>query len=154
MNVRSVLRECALDLLETESKVSAEHVVRCAYQRHGAVFSDATDKMVRDLARRMAADIMRGLSDDDGGDQLTIPGLGFPTAIAVVTPDGTYWVRADKATWNELKAGRQQRLDNVNAAVRKLDSYDEGMETVRPHMEHDPDGIQLHAAIEDMKRGG
>lgn len=146
MNVRSVLRECAAELLETEDRVSAEHVVRCAYTRHGEVFADATDKMVRDLARRMAADIMRGFTEDDGS-QLTIPGLGFPTAIAVVTPDGNYWVRTDKATWNQLCAGEQQRVDNVDAAVAKLDSYREGKETVRPYMESDPDGINVAAAI-------
>jgi hypothetical protein len=149
MSVRSVLRECALDLLETESKVSAEHVVKCAYARHGEMFAEETEKMVLDHARKVAADIMRSFSDDDGGEQLTIPGLGFPTAIGVVTPDGNYWVRTDKATWPEIEAGERQRMANVDAAVAKLDSYREGKELVRPYMEHDH-SVDVAAAIRMM----
>lgn len=150
VNVRAVLRECALDLLETEPKVSAEHVVRCAYQRHGEVFAQATEKMVIDHARRVAADIMRGLSEDEDDAQLTIPGLGFPSAIAVVSPDGTYFVSTHKATWNELVAGRNQRVQNVRAAQAKLDKYDEGMDTVRPYMEDEPDAVTVDDAIRLM----
>jgi hypothetical protein len=35
VNVHAVLRQCALDLLETEPHVTVEHVVNCAYQHHG-----------------------------------------------------------------------------------------------------------------------
>lgn len=92
---------------------------------------------------------LRSFSDDDGGEQLTIPGLGFPTAIGVVTPDGNYWVRTDKATWPEIEAGERQRMANVDAAVAKLDSYREGKELVRPYMEHDH-SVDVAAAIRMM----
>lgn len=151
MNVRSVLRECAMDLLETEPKVSPEHVVRCAYQRHGELFAEATEQMVLDAARRIAADIMRRFTEDeDENEQLTIPGLGFPSAICVVTPDGTYFVSTHKATLNELRAGRLQRVTNVNAAVAKLDRYDEGLDRVTPYMEADPDGMSVDDALAAM----
>ena len=152
VNVRAVLRECAVDLLAAETKVSAEHVVRCAYRRHGDLFAEATERMVLEHARRIAADIMRSFSEDDGGDQLTIPGLGLPTAICVASPDGTYFVRTDKATWPEIEAGERQREQNVEAAQAKLDAYREGKETVRPYMEHDH-CVSVADAIETMRRG-
>lgn len=155
MNVRSVLRECAMDLLETEAKVSAEHVVRCAYNRHGDVFADATEKMVLDYARKLAADIMRAFTEDeDDNGQLTIPGLGLPSAIGVVTPDGTYFVSTHKATLNELRAGRQQRVANVNAAQAKLDRYDEGLDRLTPYMEDEPDVTSVDDALARMLEEG
>lgn len=138
LNITSIIRECALDLLETEPKVSAEHVVKCAYGRHPEVFAEEAEAMALTSARKIAASIMRSFSEDDSGDQLTMPGLGFPTAIAVVTPDGNYFVRADKAVWAEVEAGEQQRVSNVDRAVAKLDAYREGKEIVRPYMEPDP----------------
>lgn len=150
--VRAVLRECILDLAETERTVSPEHVVRCAYQRHGDLFVEAQQKMVLDHARRLAADMMRAMTEDEGGEQLTIPGLGFPTLINVVTPDGGYFIRTDKATWPEIEAGERQRERNVDNAVAKLDAYREGKETVRPYMEHDH-AVTVLEAIAAIERG-
>jgi hypothetical protein len=138
VNVHSVLRECAVDLLETEPHVTVEQVVGCAYRRHGDAFADAQQQMVLAAARTIVAKLMRDLTDDEGDDQLSLPGLGLPSAIAVQDPDGTYYVRSDKATWSELLAGREVRLANVTAAQAKLDAYDESVETLRPFMEHDP----------------
>lgn len=135
MNVRGVLRECATDLLETEPHVTVDQVVGCAYRRHGEVFTAATQAMVLAAAREIVAKVMRDLSEDDSPDQLSLPGLDLPSAIAVQHPDGTYYVRSDKATWEELMAGRQVRVANVSAAQAKLDAYDESCEVLRPHME-------------------
>jgi hypothetical protein len=135
MNVRAVLRECATDLLETEPNVTVAQVVGCAYRRHGDVFTSATQQMVEAAARDIDAKMMRDLSDDDGVAQLSLPGLELPSAIAVQHPDGTYYVRSDKATWDELLAGRQVREANVSAAQAKLDTYDESLDVLRPHME-------------------
>ena len=135
MNVRAVLRECATDLLDTEPNVTVAQVVGCAYRRHGDVFTTATQQMVEAAARDIVAKLMRDLTDDDGPAQLSLPGLELPSAIAVQHPDGTYYVRSDKATWDELLAGRQVRESNVSAAQAKLDTYDESLELLRPHME-------------------
>lgn len=135
MNVRSVLRECAVDLLDTEPNVTVAQVVGCAYRRHGDVFTTATQQMVEAAARDIVAKLMRDLTDDDGPAQLSLPGLELPSAIAVQHPDGTYYVRSDKATWSELLAGREVREANVAAAQAKLDTYDESLDLLRPHME-------------------
>ena len=135
MNVRTVLRECATDLLDTEPNVTVAQVVGCAYRRHGDVFAAASQQMVEAAARDIVAKLMRDLTDDDGPSQLSLPGLELPSAIAVQHPDGTYYVRSDKATWTELLAGREIREANVSAAQAKLDTYDESLDVLRPHME-------------------
>lgn len=135
MNVHSVLRECAVDLLETEPQVTVAQVVACAYRRHGDVFIQATEQMVQAAAKTIVAKLMRDLSEDDAPTQLSLPGLGLPSAIAVQTAEGTYYVRSDKATWDELLAGRQIREANVSAAQAKLAAYDESCDLLRPYME-------------------
>lgn len=135
MNVRAVLRECATDLLDTEPHVTVAQVVGCAYRRHGDVFVAASQQMVEAAARDIVSKLMRDLTDDDAPSQLSLPGLELPSAIAVQHPDGTYYVRSDKATWTELLAGRAIREANVSAAQAKLDIYDESLDVLRPHME-------------------
>lgn len=149
MNVTAVLRECATDLLETEPNVTVEQVVGCAYRRHGDAFAEAQQQMVLAAARAIVAKLMRDLTDDDA-DQLALPGLALPSAIAIPAPDGTYYVRSDKATWDELVAGREVRVANVSAAQTKLDAYDESVETLRPFMENDPT-ITVADAVRSMR---
>jgi hypothetical protein len=147
VSVNSVLRECASDLLETEPTVTVEQVVACAYRRHGDVFESEAERLVLQSARTIVAKLMRELTEDD--DQQTLPGLNLPSAIAVRTVDGTYYVRADKATWTELLAGRELRTDNVTAAQVKLDAYNNTLDVLRPYMEHRPE-VCLAEALREM----
>jgi hypothetical protein len=150
VSVRSLLRECAADLLDTEPSVTVEHVVQCAYGRHGDVFAAEADRMVLQSARTLVAQMMRELVEDDD-DQLSLAGIGLPSAICVQSPDGTYYVRSDKATWPELQAGRFTRVSNIHSAQRKLDMYDSRLDQLAPLMEHDPtltvaDAVRLMAS--------
>lgn len=135
MNVHAVLRECAADLLATEPNVTVEQVVGCAYRRHGDVFNERAQEMVLASARTIVAKLMRDLTDEDEQQQFDLGGLALPSAIAVQHPDGTYYVRADKARWPELMAGRDVRAQNVTAAQAKLAAYDESCDLLRPYME-------------------
>lgn len=135
MNIHAVLRECAADLLSTEPNVSVDQVVGCAYRRHGEAFAEAQQALVLASARTIVAKLMRDLTDDDGQQTLDLGNLSLPSAIAVQHPDGTYYVRSDKATWEELMAGRDVREANVAAAQAKLAAYDESCDVLRPHME-------------------
>jgi hypothetical protein len=126
VNVRTILRECAVDLLDTEPQVTIGQVVNCAYRRHGDAFNEAAEAMILAAAKDIVRDVLRDLSEDEEApEQLSLDGMAFPSAIAVATPDGTYYVRTDKATWPELEAGRSSREHNVAAALAKLDAYDE-----------------------------
>lgn len=138
MSVHAILRACAVDLLDTEPTVTVEQVVNCAYRRHGDEFAAQADALVLSSARAIVANLMRDLSDDDGNAQLTLPGLDLPSALAIPAPNGTYYVRTDKATWVELVAGREVRAVNVERAQAKLDAYDESIDVLRQFMEHDP----------------
>lgn len=138
MSVRSLLRECATDLLDTEPSVTVEQVVNCAYRRHGDVFEAEAERMVMQSARTLVAQMMRELVEDDDDTQLALAGLTLPSAICVQSPNGTYYVRSDKAVWHELQAGRTVRSSNVTAAQRKLDMYDDTCEGLRPIMEANP----------------
>lgn len=138
MNVHAVLRECAVDLLETEPNVTVERIVGCAYRRHGETFAEHAETMVLAMARTIVAKLLRDLTDDDGDEQMAFPGFGgLPSAIAVQSPEGTYYVRADKATWPELLAGRDVREENVARAQVKLDAYNDTLDELRPFMEAD-----------------
>lgn len=135
MNIRAVLRECAVDLLNTEEQVTVEQVVFCAKRRHGDSFAEAAEQMVSQAARTLVAEMMRGLAEDEHQQLSLLSGL--PTAIAVQTEARTYYIRSDKAKWPELMAGRQVRLVNVRRAQAKLDAYNEACETLRPFMRDD-----------------
>ena len=149
MSITSILRECAVDLLSTEPKVEVEQIVNCAYRRHGDEFNAESERLVLASARTIVANLLRDLSDDEDDAQLAFPGMSFPSAICVQTPDGTYYVRTDKATWPELLAGRDVRATNVQRAQAKLAIYDESLERVREVMEADP-ALTVAEAIEKM----
>lgn len=151
MRVRTVLRECAADLLDTEGRPTVERIVNCAYMRDGAAFAEAADEMVRTAAREIVAKMMRDLTEDSS-DQLAFAGFGgLPTAIAVPTPEGTYYVRSDRATWDELVIGRNVRAENVEAAQAKLHAYDETIEGLRPYMEGRPN-VTVADAVAAMQK--
>lgn len=135
MSITSILRDCATDLLETEPTVTVDQVVGCAYRRHGHEFAEHAEQLVLASARTIVRDLMRNLADEDETDQLVLPGMALPSAICVQTPDGTYYVRTDKATWPELIAGREVRATNVDRARSKLAAYDESLEKLRDVME-------------------
>lgn len=137
MTFRSVLRECASDLLETEDSVTVEQIVGCAYRNNPDLFSSEAERMALASARTIVAALMRDLVEDDG-DQMAFTGFGLPSAICVQSANGTYYVRADKATWPELIAGRKVRAENVAAVTRHLDRYDDALDQLRDLMEHDP----------------
>lgn len=149
MNVHAVLRECAADLLNTEPNVTVDQVVGCAYRRHGDAFNEAQQAMVLAAAKTIVAKLMRDLTDDDGQQTLGFTDLELPSAIAVQHPDGTYYVRSDKANWDELMAGRALRESNVVAAQAKLDAYDESCDLLRPYM--DGTGRTVADAVRQMR---
>ncbi len=149
MNVHAVLRECATDLLSTEPNVTVDQIVGCAYRRHGDTFREAQEQMVIAAAKAIVAKLMRDLTEDDH-EQLELAGMGgLPSAIAIPGPDGTYYVRSDKATWPELLIGRDVRGENVAAAAAKLAAYDETLESLRPLMEHDH-SLTVAAAVRHL----
>lgn len=86
-------------------------------------------RWIKDLAR----------SEAEATGSLTL--FGFPRVIAVpangyASEDDDYvYMRSLKATWPDIEAGEQLRIDNVRRAQARLDQYRGAKEEVRPLME-------------------
>jgi hypothetical protein len=138
VNLSAALRECAVDLLETEERVDINHLVDCAEVRYPEAFAEETERLIRNAAARIAKGILTDLTADDTDPaQGRLPGLDLPSAIAVPgeVEGGYYYVRTDKARYEELLLGRHVRDSNVKHAQKKLDAYDESLDVLRPYME-------------------
>ena len=85
----------------------------------------------------ISKELLRGMGETE--EQVALPGLGLPAAIAIRREDkSVYYVRSDKARWSELRSGRQEREQHVSASQARLDEYDTALDRLRPIMENDP----------------
>lgn len=114
-----------------------DDVVGYAWRNHRDDLTSESERLVSEALRRHVKEHLRRLSDDDNPNdgQLSLPGLHFPTAIAVKDEARHYYVRTDQATWDELTAGESEREQNVDRARTKLRLYRDSMERLRVAME-------------------
>lgn len=136
-SVKAAIGECVDIVLEGNDRATVDDIVSCAWDRHSELLYEHGNHLAWRQVRAIVKSIMRErTSDDDLHTQQTIPGLGFPSAIAIPTGANEFeYVRWDKATWSDLVAGREVRVANITNAQRQLDRYDESLERVRPVME-------------------
>lgn len=137
-NIRGAVSECVDIVLDDNERATVDDIVSCAWDRHGDTLLEHGQQMVWQQVRSIVKSIMRERSQDDDDDsaQQTIPGLGLPSAIAIPVGGNTFeYVRSDKATWDDLIAGRATREANIVHAQRQLDRYDRAVDTLRPFME-------------------
>ena len=133
---RQLIRPIVIEMISTGKPTIAADIVKEARRRHPVEFADETNRLAFNAATREAKDVLRSLSEDDESPQLSLPGLTLPSVIAIPTEGGDYTYRlAATCKWPELVSGRSIRADHVEAAQRKLDTYDENIEVLRPHME-------------------
>lgn len=155
MSLHSILAETTHALLDSDFRITATDVVERARKNNEAIFAAETDKLVMDAARRIVKEILRDLTQDDhaaSDDQVILPGLVLPSAIAVEDEGGNfYYVKAQKATRQELQAGRAQRVSNVLRAQKRLDQYDETLELLLPLM--DDDDMTVEDAVRLLSEG-
>lgn len=138
-SLRSVLSECAAHEL-SKGRPNVEDIIDCAYRNHRDLFEQESLRLVRSACRSIVKELMRAAGDDDSGEQLELPGVRLPAAIAIRNDDGTvYYVRSDRATWPELLAGERERQLNVVAAGEKLKQYRDALARLRPLMADHPD---------------
>lgn len=134
--LNGALRKCAGQLLEQQHSVTPDEIVECARRTYPSVFAIETERLVLAAARRQAKALMGDQSTDDQ-HQPKLPGILFPTAIAIPDGDEYRYVRCDKATLAELEAGKIIRIRNVEAAIAKLDAFNASFETLRPYFDED-----------------
>jgi DeoR/GlpR family transcriptional regulator of sugar metabolism len=104
--------------------------------------ADLAEDAEAHMLRRVAGEIRSYLHAGafTAQKQMMFEGMELPAFIAVRQngSDETIYVRTGSATWADLEAGRQERVNHVAAAQAKLDSYDESLIRLRPLMENDP----------------
>lgn len=151
-NVHQAVAECVDIVLEVSERATVDDIVSCAWDRHADLLAEHGNQLVWQQVRNLVKNIMRERSSDDDDEtvQQTIPGLGLPSAIAIPTGGNAYeYVRSDKATWEDLLAGRTTRESNIVHAQRQLDRYDRALDALRPFME----GTTLTAGEAARQRG-
>lgn len=103
-------------------------------------FIDANPEIVqreiKHLVQRAVAQHLKDLCavDDHGGGQTSLLD-GLP--VGIVIADGVVKPRA-ACNWDELMAGRRERLENIDNARDRLRRYDEALTRLRPYMLNDP----------------
>lgn len=136
VSFRQLIRPLVIEMISTSKPTIAADIVKEAQRRYPVEFADETNRLAFNAATREAKDVLRSLSEDDESPQLSLPGLTLPSVIAIPTEGGDYMYRLTATCeWSELVRGRAVRADHVQAAQRKLDTYDENIEVLRPHME-------------------
>lgn len=107
------------------------------------------------MLRRVTHEIRSYLQGNSAKQyQLSLPGMGLPPFIAVRnagSKDAEY-VRTSDATWTDLLAGREERINNVSAASAKLKDYDDSLDRLAPLMATSPT-MTVAEAIYLMARG-
>lgn len=124
----------AVDRKLNEGRVGVSEIVFFARNEYADAIADESERLVRDALHRMIKKELSARTDDDDDGQDTLPGLGLPSAI-YVPGDEEYYVRSDAATWDELVAGRDVRVENIKHAERRLSQYDDALDRLRPYME-------------------
>lgn len=102
------------------------------------LIADADAHMLRRVAAEAKNYMHAGAFTSQG--QTFFEGMDLPAFIAVrkTGAEEIYYVRTGNATWADLEAGRQERVNNVTAAQTKLEAYDESLYRLRPIMENNP----------------
>ena len=134
---QDILREyfdAALEDGSAELRTVAQKAIkanrRAFFRNHAKSIEDEAVNWLRKYAR----------SREEADAQLPLPDFKLPGVIAVRQEGGEVrYVRTDKCRWEELQAGRAERIRHVMAAQDKLDAYDRSLDFLRPRMANDPD---------------
>lgn len=148
---QQTLKEFVDDRSEAERVVIASLAEEFCLAHRAELAHDADAHMLR----RVSTEIRRYLHAGAfaAQEQMMFEGMDLPAFIAVRRSDSeeTYYVRTGNATWADLQAGRQERVNNVAAAQAKLDAYDESLLRLEPIMAANPD-MTVNEAIQAMAR--
>lgn len=137
-SLRGVIVQCVDSALARDVAIQPMSIVVAAQRERPDLFVAESERLVTAAALAIAKRVLRSYADDadDEEEQVALPGLSLPAAIAVPEDGGGYYyVPAERATWSDLQAGREVRQANVGRAQGKLDRYDETCAMLRPYME-------------------
>lgn len=130
---RDAIRSTAVEL-STGQRVTVDEIAAAAEATHPDLISAESERLVHSAVRREVKDVLRSMSEDDDA-QLALPGLDFPSRLAVRDAAGAVvYVDTHVATWADLEAAEAERARHVAAASAKLDSFRRGKSRLRPYM--------------------
>ena len=132
------LRDFVDERSETGHLVIAALAEEFCLSHRAELASDAEAHILRRVSTEMRAYLHAGAFMSQ--KQMMFEGMDLPAFIAVRRSDSEeiFYVRTGNATWADLEAGRQERVNNVAAAQAKLDSYDESLIRLQPIMASSP----------------
>jgi len=116
--------------LEAEHDVDVPTLARKIIADNSELVKEAGQGMILDSLKNYLTRLGRSITD-----RMQMEFFGFPPVIAVPVGEGYRWMLREKASWNELVAGKEIRDENIRRANAKADAYQEALETVRPIME-------------------
>ncbi len=139
----AAVRDFVSTSLTTESALDPTALTARFIKGHAKLVRQHTKDLVRKAVRD---EIIRRTKErpEDHGQMALFPGL--PAAIRV---DENRYVPRDRATWADLLAGRQERVENIANAEKALALYDNDIERLRPYMADDL-GVTVADAINEM----
>lgn len=141
-----------LDVLASEADAGLDVICDTFLDRHPDAFESHGQALALAGLKKRVKDAMCALTNDDDSDQLALPGLHLPTALAYVREDDgqVAYVRADKATWSQLVSARALREENVVRAQARLRQFDATLDRLRPHMESAPEVTVAQALLAEQ----
>lgn len=129
---RTQLREFVTQLMDERDELVVADIADEFIESH----PDLVDREISGLVRRAVTSHLDELcSLDDRGGQISLLD-GLPVGIKI--SDGVVKPRA-KCNWDDLTAGRKERIDNIRNAQQRLMRYDAARDRLRPYMADNPD---------------
>ncbi len=147
--LRSVSREVIEECLERGTEVGVDHMITVARTRHSDLFATESERLLMQALRREFKSLLDDMSKTS--EQLVIPGINLPAALALPRDGKVKYKRIDKANWSDLVLGRAVRYQHIVASQASLDEYDRSMEHLAPIMKQDPD-ILVGDAIRELAK--
>ncbi len=145
--IREALKESIHLHLAGGDPVGIDRIVAQARQLHPDVFEQYGEALALKGASTMVKHLLREATEisQDQEDQLYLPGMDAPLAIAFEQEGEYKYVATLKAKWPHLEKALVERELNIERAIAQRDDWELKLDYLRPVMENDP-GITLEQA--------
>jgi hypothetical protein len=131
-------KQIAIELLEQGQSISNDDVLRTFQVRYPEEWAAEVNRMAHAGAKRAIQGVLKTLDitdDDEGGQQLVLPGVELPATFTLPTEGGFVRKAVVYSTWEEYQQHVGVLKNNINAAVHEHDVVVEAGEKFRHIME-------------------
>ena len=142
MNYNKMLVSVVTDSLETRGRVTIADLRDAFLSQYPDAMEGWGKQLLQQALHVRIKAIMSRHADIDGIDtgksaeQLGLPGMAPPAALAIELDDGCVeYVAYSNATWDDLEAAYETRTQNVERAQAKQRDHHDKMAFLRPVMQ-------------------